>query len=92
MPDVPTFAELGLAGFEDVPYYGFFAPAGTPPATIERFSAALAKVIAIPEVRDRLTALGLTVEHMPPPQLARRERAYSRVWAEIIRASGFQPQ
>ena len=36
MPEVPTFAELGLAGFEDVPYYGFFAPAGTPQAEIDR--------------------------------------------------------
>ncbi len=43
MPDVPTFAELGLSGFEDVPYYGVFAPAGTPKAVIEHFSEALAK-------------------------------------------------
>ncbi|MGL1701349.1 tripartite tricarboxylate transporter substrate-binding protein, partial [Vibrio parahaemolyticus] len=34
LPDVPTFAELGLAGFEELPYYGVFAPAGTPPAVI----------------------------------------------------------
>ena len=43
MPDVPTFAELGLAGFEDMPYYGIFAPAGTPKATVDQFSAAVAK-------------------------------------------------
>jgi tripartite-type tricarboxylate transporter receptor subunit TctC len=92
LPDVPTFAELGLAGFEDVPYYGVFAPAGTPPATLEQFSAALAKVIALPEVRDRLTAMGLTVGHMSGKQLAERERAYAKTWAEIIRKSGFQPQ
>ena len=60
MPEVPTFAELGLAGFEDVPYYAFFAPAGTPQAEIDRFAAALGKVIALPEVRDKLTAWGLT--------------------------------
>lgn len=92
MPDVPTFAELGLAGFEDVPFYGFFAPAGTPQPAIDQFSAALAKVIALAEVRDRLTALGLTVGYMPQQQLASRERAYSRTWAQIIRKSGFQPQ
>ena len=92
LPDVPTFAELGLAGFEEVPYYAFFAPAGTPPATIDAFGAALAKVIAIAEVRDRLTTLGLAVGYMPPQQLAARERAYSQVWARIIKASGFQPQ
>lgn len=50
LPDVPTFAELGLAGFEDVPYYGIFAPAGTSKAVIDRFSEAVAKVIAMPDV------------------------------------------
>ncbi len=92
MPDVPTFAELGLAGFEDVPYYAFFAPVGTPQAEIDRFSAALARVIAVPETKDRLTTLGLTVGLLPQAQLAARERAYSQAWARIIRASGFQPQ
>ncbi len=92
LPDVPTFAELGLAGFEDIPYYGIFAPAGTPKAAIERFSEALAKVIALPEVHDRLTAMGLTVGYMSSQQLGSRERAYSQTWAKIIKASGFQAQ
>jgi tripartite-type tricarboxylate transporter receptor subunit TctC len=92
MPEVPTFAELGLAGFEDVPFYGFFAPAGTPQAVIDNFGAALAKVIAIAEVRDRMTTLGLTVGFMPQKQFAERERAYAQTWARIIRDSGFQPQ
>jgi tripartite-type tricarboxylate transporter receptor subunit TctC len=92
MPEVPTFAELGLAGFEDVPYYGVFAPAGTPKATLDQFSAALAKVIAIPTVRDRLTAMGLTVGAMTPDQLGQREHAYTAIWARIIKQSGFVPQ
>ena len=92
LPDVPTFAELGLAGFEDIPYYGIFAPAGTPKAAIDRFSDALAKVIALPEVRDRLTAMGLSVSHMSSQQLASRERAYAQTWAKIIKSSGFQAQ
>lgn len=92
MPEVPTFAELGLAGFEDVPYYGIFAPAGTPQPVIDRFSEALAKVVAMPDVRERLTAMGLTVGFMPQQQLATRERAYTQTWAKIIKSSGFQPQ
>jgi tripartite-type tricarboxylate transporter receptor subunit TctC len=92
LPDVPTLAELGIAGFEDVPFYGFFAPAGTPQAAIDQLGAALAKVIALPEVRDRLTGMGLTVGYMPQAQLAARERAYSQAWAKIIKASGFTPQ
>jgi tripartite-type tricarboxylate transporter receptor subunit TctC len=92
VPDVPTFAELGLAGFEDVPYYGFFAPAGTPQAAIDKFSGALAKVLAQPDVRQQLSNLGLSVEFMPQQQLASRERAYTQTWTRIIRNSGFQPQ
>jgi len=92
LPEVPTFSELGLRGFEDVPYYGLFAPAGTPRATVEATAASVARVIALPEVRGRLTAMGLTVQFMSPAQLAQRERAYAGIWAEIIRKSGFQPQ
>jgi tripartite-type tricarboxylate transporter receptor subunit TctC len=92
LPDVPTFAELGLAGFEDVPYYGIFAPAGTPKTTIDRFSQAVAKVVAMPDVNERLTAMGLTVGYMTPQQLASREQAYAQTWARLIKASGFQAQ
>jgi tripartite-type tricarboxylate transporter receptor subunit TctC len=92
LPDVPTFTELGLAGFEDLPYYGLFAPKGTPKAVLDRYSAALARVIALPEVNERLTAMGLTVGHMSGEQLASRERAYGQTWARIIQASGFQAQ
>ncbi len=92
LPDVPSFAELGLPGFEDLPYYGIFAPAGTPQATIDRISGALAKVVALPEVHDRLTAMGLTVGYMTPQQLTAREQAYSQTWARIIKSSGFVPQ
>jgi tripartite-type tricarboxylate transporter receptor subunit TctC len=92
LPDVPTFAELGLAGFEDIPYYGIFAPAGTPAATIEQFGTGLEKALRVPDVRDRLTAMGLSVGYMPQKQLAERERAYTQVWTRIIRASGFKPQ
>jgi len=92
MPDVPTFAELGLAGFEDVPYYGLFAPTGTPRPAIDAFSAAVGKVLARPAVNERLTAMGLAVGHMGPDQLGQRERAYTATWARIIKATGFVPQ
>ena len=92
LPDVPTFTELGLPGFEDVPYYGLFAPAGTPKAAVETVSGAVGKVLARQAVRDRLTAMGLAVSHMGPDTLARRERAYTATWARIIKATGFVPQ
>lgn len=92
LPAVPTFAELGVAGFEEIPFYGFWAPAGTPKEAIDRFGAALAKVVAQPDVRDKLANWGLTVQYMPPAQLAARERAYSQAWAQIVKKSGFTPQ
>lgn len=92
LPDVPTFAELGLKGFEDLPYYGFYAPRGTPQRDIAHLTAAVAKVLALPEVRKQLTELGLTVGYMTPEQLAAREQAYTQVWARIIKDSGFLPQ
>ena len=92
LPDVPTFTELGLAGLEDLPYYGIFAPAGTPKATIDHVGQALAKVLAMPDVNDHLTKMGLTVGYMNSQQLAQRERAYTQVWAKMIKDSGFQPQ
>ena len=92
LPDVPTFSELGVAGFDDLPYYGIWAPHGTPKPLIERYSEAVAKVIALPEVKDRLTAMGLAVGHMSPQLLDEREKAYTAAWARIIKASGFQTQ
>ncbi len=92
LPDVPTFSELGLSGFDDVPYYGLFAPAGTPAVALTKLADALAKVLAQPDVRERLTAMGLNVGFMNQQQLASREQAYAQAWARIIKASGFVPQ
>ena len=92
LPDVPTFTELGLSGLEDMPYYGIFAPAGTPKATMDQFGQALSKVLAMPDVHDHLTKMGLTVGYMTATQLAQRERAYTQVWTKLIKSSGFQPQ
>ena len=92
MPDVPTLAELGFKGLEDTPFYGIWAPKGTPNTFINGFSQALDKVVAMPDVRKSLTDMGLTVGYMSPQQLDKRERAYTQVWSRIIKDSGFQPQ
>jgi tripartite-type tricarboxylate transporter receptor subunit TctC len=92
LPDVPTFSELGVSGLEDMPYYGIFAPAGTPKVFIDTFSNALAKVLTQPEVRNHLSQMGLTVSYMTSSQLAQREKAYSQAWTQIIKNSEFQPQ
>lgn len=91
LPDVSTFAELGVRGFEDEPYYGF-APAGTPADTQQRFAQALAKVIAQPAVKDQFSHMGLSVGFISGPQLAVREKTYRQTWARIIAATDFVPQ
>ena len=92
MPDVPTFDEMGLKGFEDLPYYGIYAPTGTPQKFVTDFANALAKVVAIPEVNEHLTSMGLTVGYMSPQQLATRQQAYTEAWTRIIKTNGFVTQ
>ena len=92
LPNVPTLAELGLTGFDELPYYGVFAPTGTPQPIIARYAAVIEKVLHQQQVRERLQNLGLTVEFMSPDSLGERERAYSQSWARLIRDSGFVPQ
>ena len=92
LPQVPTFSELGFANLDDLPYYGIFAPVGTPQATIGRFGVALQKVLVMPEVRQKLTTLGLSVGYEPQGQFAGRVRTYTQGWERIIKASGFKVQ
>ena len=67
-----------------------------PPKALKKlgdaFAAALAKVLAMPDVHDQLTKMGLTVGYMNSHQLEQRERAYTQVWTKLIKNSGFQPQ
>jgi len=92
LPDVPTFHELGLAGFDDVPYYGVFAPKGVPAAFVAEFGAAMAKVLAQPAVREQMQRMGLAPGYMSAQVLGERERAYTATWARIIKEKGFAPQ
>lgn len=92
LPDVPTFHELGLTGFEDVPYYGIFAPKGVSAAFVSEFGAALQKVLADAQVREQMVKMGLAPEYMSAQVLGARERAYTAAWAQIIMSKGFAPQ
>ena len=92
LPDTPTFAELGIKGFEDLSYYGIFAPKGTPTATIDRFSLALKNVVELPQIQQKLSALGLTIEYMTSDTLSQRESIYSKNWAQIIARMGVTAQ
>jgi tripartite-type tricarboxylate transporter receptor subunit TctC len=92
LPEVPTFAELGMQGLEDEPYYGIYAPKGVPAAFTQRFAKALAESVQEPHIYKQLQAIGLVVDPMAPAQLQQREQAYTSVWTRTIAQSGFKPQ
>ena len=92
LPGVPTFTELGFANLDDYPYYGVFAPTGTPQPVIDRFGVALQKVLAMPDVKDKLTTMGLNVAYEPQAAFGQRVKNYTQTWEGIIKASGFVPQ
>jgi tripartite-type tricarboxylate transporter receptor subunit TctC len=88
LPDVPTMAEAGLPGFEAYTWNALFAPAGTPPAAVERLNAAATAALARPEVRERLRTLGYEVVGSTPGQLAEHVKAEIAKWGAVVRASG----
>jgi tripartite-type tricarboxylate transporter receptor subunit TctC len=90
LPNVPTFAELGVSGFEDMPFYGVFANKAAPKEILDEVSQALAKVVNKPDVKDQFFKMGLTPEFMTAEQLNQRERNYTAAWGRIIKASGYQ--
>lgn len=92
LPDVPTYAELGVKGYEEVIFAGLFAPAGTPPALIQTYSNALAKVVKSPDFVERLAALGLTAASSTPRELGERVQRTHQAWTAMVQAVGYKPQ
>ena len=87
-PDVPTMAESGLAGYELSSWQAVFAPAGTPPAIVERLYTEIAKILKLPDVSKRLADLGLDLSGMPPAQLAALVKAEVPRLGKVVRDSG----
>ncbi|CUB01710.1 Bug family tripartite tricarboxylate transporter substrate binding protein [Comamonas thiooxydans] len=92
VPDTPTFSELGVPGFEESPFYAIYAPQGMPPDEAAAFSQAMQKVLARPEVRERMVSLGLIPQYLNPEQMRQREQTYAQTWGKLIKDSGYQPQ
>jgi tripartite-type tricarboxylate transporter receptor subunit TctC len=69
LPDVPSIAET-VKGFEFTNWWGILAPAGTPAAAVNRLSQELTAIAAMPDVRERLSDLGLSARSSTPPQFA----------------------
>jgi tripartite-type tricarboxylate transporter receptor subunit TctC len=90
MPSVPTIAEAGLPGFEVPLWYSILAPAGTPKEIVARLSAEIAKALAVPETRERLTAQGFDVNYLNPEQMSELMRHDIARWQKSIRDIGLK--
>ena len=91
-PDIPTFTEGGLPGFEERTFMGVFAPAGTPSETVARYREAIRKVVASTEYQQALDELGLQAQFGDGADLAARVKHTNQTWGPVIRESGFVAQ
>ena len=91
-PDVPTFEEAGLPGYEAVGWFGSVAPAGTPKAIIDRLNAETRAALALPEVRDRVIAAGTEPATTTPEEFAAYIREETKKWGEVIKAGNIKLQ
>ena len=87
LPDVPTLGELGYA-IEDYVWIGIFAPAGTPMPALQALNDAARKAVQVPEIRERLIALGFDPASEPLPQTARFVRDEIVKWGRVVRETG----
>jgi tripartite-type tricarboxylate transporter receptor subunit TctC len=90
LPDTPTIAESGFAGFEASVWHAFVAPRSTPPAVIEKLRAEVHKALAAPEVKERLAGLGAEVSPTTPEQLGALVRAEHERYGRLIREANIK--
>ncbi len=87
LPDAPTIGET-LEGFGSTPWYGLLAPAGTPKAIVAQLQAEVAKVLAAPDVKEKLAQVGCEPSVSTPEQFAAMIKDDLPKWAKIVKDSG----
>jgi tripartite-type tricarboxylate transporter receptor subunit TctC len=88
MPELPTVDESGLRGYAATSWQGVLAPAKTPPEIIARLNQELSKVLRTPEMRTRMSELGLEIVSSSPEQFAQHLRSETEKYAKIVKESG----
>lgn len=89
-PELPTIDEAGLRGYETTTWYGIFVPGATPRALVSKLQQELAQVVNLPEVRERLTADGLTPLASTPDQFAAQVARETDKTSRILQAIGLK--
>ena len=92
LPDVPTYDELGIKGYEEVIFTAVFAPAGTPANLIQSYNAAIAKIVKSPDFTEKLSALGIVAASSTPGELAARVQNTNQAWTAMVKNAGYKPQ
>jgi len=92
LPQTPTVAESGIAGYELSPWYGILAPAGTPADVVARLNATIGKAMGTADMGDKLAAIGAEPESATPEQYGARIRADVEKWTKVIRAANIKPE
>jgi tripartite-type tricarboxylate transporter receptor subunit TctC len=87
MPDVPTIGET-VAGFELMPWWGLFAPAGTPRDIVTKLHGETVRILALSDVKTQYANLGLTATSTTPDQLTTYVHEEIARWAKIVKATG----
>lgn len=90
LPDVPTVAEAGVPGFEATAWWGFLAPAKTPPAIIQRMNAELVKLMNDPQIKEKMAAQGMNIVASSPDAFARFVEEQRAKWAKVVKDFGIK--
>ncbi|OZI34816.1 hypothetical protein CAL29_15225 [Bordetella genomosp. 10] len=88
LPDLPTLAEAGLPGYEVGSWYGLLAPAGTPPAIVDKIGKVVAGIVHRPDIQQKLQAQGATAVGGTPAEFAAHIASEIRKWRPVVQASG----
>jgi tripartite-type tricarboxylate transporter receptor subunit TctC len=88
LPDVPTVAESGFAGYQDYTWVGFWAPAGTPKAIVNRLNKEISLALQRPDMKERLSALGYEFKPNTPEEFASFVAGEVQKWGKVVKASG----
>ena len=88
LPDVPTVQEAGVPGFDVSVWYGVFAAAGTPQPIVQKLNAEFIRAMNVPEVKERVEALGYQVVGSTPAQLDAHVRSEITRWARVVKEAG----
>src|SRR3954469_11669184 len=92
IPEVPTAAEAGLAGFDVTTWYGILAPAGTPRPIIQRLNGELTKMMQAPEIKERLGALATDPLTSTPEEFGAYIKREIAKWGDVIRKAGLKAE